>query len=276
MEIETETKTEIKIETDKIIGDKVDKVDKVDKLENIFSNLNINKEDIHKNENKNIIELDYSNILYYSLVFDNDVYDKIVSLIFDNTNISGIYKFVSNNDIDVIKEKINTNQNDYKKDFLNIISKLLPNDIFAVKYNNNIEGLEQKQNHTLYKLNDKFHTTMLYLGGKKDVRAIELENFVNKEISIKIMSIGMSDKFIVCGIEFENNKIPYYGNPIQHITIGIKKLESDKLKLLPKDSPTAFDDGIKILLNEPIEIKGKIVKECKQIKQLKQNKLNKN
>lgn len=215
------------------------------KLENLMSELKISPIEEDK--------LDYSKILYYSLVFNENEYEKILSLVFSKTDIYGIYNYTPEKEVKIIEEKEDHLKN-VKKDFSKLIEKLALNDNFAIEYTKNI----------MYKLNEKFHTTMLYLGGKKDTKALELEPYVGKEINAKIISIGISDKFIVCGIELVDKSIPYYGNPIQHITIGIKKTESNKFKLFPKDSPTAFEEGCKIILDNPIEITGKLIKEMKQ------------
>ncbi len=148
-----------------------------------------------------------------------------------------------------LNENINENIN-------KVLKKISSNDNFALTIKEN--------NINLYKLNEKFHTTMLYTGGKEEPKALDLEPWVDKEINVICNSFGISDNFIVCGIEIQNKKLPYYGNPIQHITIGLKITDSPKFKLLPKDSPTAFEKGIKIELVEPIEITGKIIKEIKK------------
>ena len=251
--------------------------DKLDVLENTLSNLNLNNEpeDLNKSKPKDLnkSEPDYSKILYYSLVFNDDEYIKILLLIFRNTNIFGMYKYKSSDQFEIIKEKQNDKGYEFKKDFSNIIAKLTMNDSFAINYNENDKNNENdKQIQTLYKLNEKFHTTMLYLGGKKDVKALEFEPIVGSEINVKIISIAISNKFIVCGIEFMDNSIPYYGNPIKHITIGLKKTESNKFKLFPKDSPSAFDEGIKINLDKPFIVKGVLFKECKESKENKVSK----
>lgn len=234
---------------------------KIEDVNDKLFNLNINNDDKKSEVEK--LEIDYSKILYYSLVFNDEEYLKVLSLIHDNTNIFfGIYKYTKDENI-VIKEKSNEKGYDVKSDFSTILTKMSFDDKFIVKYNENNKNIEK----TLYKLNDKFHTTMLYLGGKKDTRALEFEPIIGDEIRVKIISIGISNKFIVCGIKFDDKSIPYYGNPIQHITIGLKKTESSKFKLFPKDSPTAFEEGIKINLEKPLIITGKLVKECKEIKE---------
>ena len=73
--------TEIEVEN-KLLNDKISII------EDTLSNLNLDK---NKSESENN-ELDYSKILYYSLVFNDDEYHKILSLVYNNTNIFGIYK----------------------------------------------------------------------------------------------------------------------------------------------------------------------------------------
>lgn len=97
-------------------------VDKISILEDSLSNLNLGK-NINKSESENN-EFDYSKILYYSLVFNDDEYNKILSLIYDKTNIFGIYKLKTQEQIETIFEKQNDNKNDVKKDFSNVILKL--------------------------------------------------------------------------------------------------------------------------------------------------------
>ena len=245
-----------------------------DKLEKLMGELNI--QDINKT-NGEIDTFDYSKILYYSLVFDNEVYEKILELVFQNTKITGIYNYTKDKQIVSVKTKCSRSSSsipeipDIKTEFSKQIEKLTLGDNFAIKLSsfddNKQIGINPNPNiNILYKLNEKFHTTMLYLDGKKDSKALELEPYVDSQVVVLVKTVGISDKFIVCGIEIKDKAIPYYGNPIQHITVGLRKTESNKFKLFPKDSPTAFDEGIKIILENPIEITGKIIKELKTTK----------
>jgi len=193
------------------------------------------------------------------------VLDKLLAN--NNNLISGIYKFESKNKIinllndndDWANKNFDSNTNNQ---ISKIFDKLLPNDNFAI-------GVKET-NTTIFKLNEKFHTTILYTGGKEEPKALEIEPFVGSDVSLNVNSFGISDNFIVCGIEILDTTIPYYGNPLQHITIGLKKSDSPKFKLFPKDSPTAFDKGVKILLDKPFEITGKIIKEVKEVKEVKE------
>ena len=246
---------------------------------NININTNINTIDIDKILNDEILvkvskinldekKINYSEILYYSILFDDNTYRLILEKLSTNNNniIHGIYKFESKNKIHDFLD--NTNYNELNKNFdLNtnnqinkILDKLVPNDNFAI-------GIFTP-NTTLYKLNEKFHTTILYTGGKEEPKALEFEPLVGNDVNLNIKSFGISDNFIVCGIEILDKSFPYYGNSVQHITIGLKKSDSGKFKLFPKDSPTAFDKGVHIVLDKPFEITGKIVKEIKEVKKV--------
>lgn len=237
-------------------------------LINDFEKININNSnDLTLSTDKNF---DYSQIIYYSLIFNDDEYMRILSMIYSNLKIN-ICSIDDNKNIIWINKNQSVEINKISQEHLKIIETFIPYEYFAFE---NYSDPNTNINKSLYKLNKKFHTTMLYTGGKEDIRALELEKYLEKEIEVNLISIGISDKFIVCGIEFipdaENIKlIPYYGNPIKHITIGIKQSELKKNKLLPKDSPSAFVDGIKIKLDHDIKIKGKIIKECKEINKKK-------
>lgn len=173
-----------------------------------------------------------------------------------NNIINGIYKYESENKIINFFDASDDKSNLLSNNQLNsIFKKISLNDNIAIKESNTI----------VYKLNDKFHTTILYTGGKEEPKSLEFEPLVGTDINLLIKSFGISDNFIVCGIEIIDKSIPYYGNHIQHITIGLKKMDSPKFKLFPKDSPTAFDKGVKIELNKPCKITGKICREIKKI-----------
>ena len=259
--------------------------------------------DVNKDENN--ANFNYAKILYYSLVFDNVEYEKVLSCVLDKTKEFGINDIYYLDNAGTIEEKVFGDKNmifgeeelekkSLKKintiqNFTSIISKLNPNDSFIPRYKQKIETETETKTETkadtqeitdtivlpekiLYKLNDKFHITMLFLDGKKDERALEFVPFLNKSVKVKVVSIGLSDKFIVCGVELgkiasdeeqEQIQVPYYGNPIQHITIGIKKTDT-KFKLFPKDSPSAFEEGCVIRLDEPLDITGTLIVELKQ------------
>lgn len=243
-----------------------------------FSEININKD---KKTNNTINTFNYSEILYYSLVFDSNTYYKILlELEKNNQNkINKIFKYKSMNKITKLTNKITKLTNEMKdeiKDEKNILidEEFNPNVNLKIKEilnkltigDNLALGIKENDEIDLYKLNDKFHITLLYIGGKEDTKALELEPWVGSQIKINVCSFGISDNFIVCKVEIMDKTLPYYGNPIQHITIGLKKTNSSKFKLFPKDSPTAFEKGIEVKLIEPFQITGKIIKETKNKK----------
>ena len=94
-------------------------------------------------------------------------------------------------------------------------------------------------NNTLYKLNDEFHITLLFTGGKEHEKCEEMESQLNKTLKVSINKIAVSNDFITIGVDDLGN-CSYYGNPVKHITVGIAKYGK---KLLPKDSPSAFENG---------------------------------
>ena len=104
-----------------------------------------------------------------------------------------------------------------------------------------------------YDVQEQFHITLLYTGGKDNEHLVQLIPLFDTIYDIEIYRIAISDKFVVLGVNWTDD-IPYYGNEIRHITIG--KSNVKKLKLFPKDSPTAFTDGIVMNFEKPYIIKG--------------------
>jgi hypothetical protein len=109
------------------------------------------------------------------------------------------------------------------------------------------------------KLNEKLHITALYTGGKFHENACKFEDFIGKDITINVDTFAISSNFIVLGVtNFSHVKdeinldIPYYGNPIKHITYGVKK------GCKPVNSPSAFKDGIKYTFEKPLKLNAKI------------------
>lgn len=260
-------------------------IDELNKLDLNLDKLEQKSEPLE--EIKTQPEPNYSKILYYSLVFNDNEYNKILLKVLElggnqsnSIGLEGVWECVAVpnepnkiNQISKILEYESSESNESNKvnklnnaktpeqvynDFLPIINKLSVGDKFIPRFYSNEINSNSK---ILYKLNDKFHTTLLYLGGKKDLRALEFNSCVGKDIVASIISVGISDKFIVCGIELEANTVPYYGNLIKHITIGLRKADIPKFKLFPKDSPTAFVEGYKINLDVPMKIMGKVVVE---------------
>jgi hypothetical protein len=68
----------------------------------------------------------------------------------------------------------------------------------------------------------------------------ETDTFNGAKSTIIVNSIAKSDDFIVLGVSSiigeDGSNLPYFGNPIKHITIGLNKTK----KLSPVNSPTAF------------------------------------
>ena len=184
-------------------------------------------------------DFNYKQLLYISLVYSDEDYQRLLEniMIFD-PSIS-IYK---KTDSKIIK-LFNTIQMPVEY-FDSLIEKLKNEDMFLIK------------NDKLYKLNSNIHTTILYTGGKNDVRITELQPHFNSIININIKSFAISDNFIVAEIEDLNPDIPYYGNPIKHITIGLKCKKSKTFKLLPMNSPSALCEGVIFPFEEPIIFNG--------------------
>jgi hypothetical protein len=109
------------------------------------------------------------------------------------------------------------------------------------------------------KLNEKLHITALYTGGKFHENACKFAEFIGKDITIEVNSYAISSNFIVLGVtnfsyvkDDINADVPYYGNPIKHITYGVKK------GCKPVNSPTAFKDGIKYTFEKPLKLNAKM------------------
>ena len=90
-----------------------------------------------------------------------------------------------------------------------------------------------------YKVNDEFHITVLYTGGKDDIRSDNLTKFIGQKFDIEINKIGLNNQFITIGVNIIGD-IPYYGNDVKHITFGINKFTPFEKKPLPKDSYLAL------------------------------------
>ncbi len=105
-----------------------------------------------------------------------------------------------------------------------------------------------------YKVNDEFHITVLYTGGKEDTRSDNLTKFIGQTFDVKINKIGLNNQFITIGVDIIDN-IPYYGNTVKHITFGLNKFTSFEKKPLPKDSYLALlpnDQNHLIVFDSPI------------------------
>ena len=106
-------------------------------------------------------------------------------------------------------------------------------------------------------INKEFHITMLYTGKKLHQNSLEFDEFLGKEAIVEVHSYAISDNFIVLGVSKiysndNNNKVelPYYGNPIKHITYAVKK------GCKPVNSPSAFTEGKTYELETPLLLTG--------------------
>ena len=110
------------------------------------------------------------------------------------------------------------------------------------------------------KLNEKLHITALYTGGKFHDKAVEFAEFMGKDITIEVDTYAISSNFIVLGVtnfsyvkdDINKDDVPYYGNPIKHITYGVKK------GCKPVNSPTAFKDGVTYTFEKPLKLNAKL------------------
>ena len=111
-----------------------------------------------------------------------------------------------------------------------------------------------------YIVNQEFHITLLYIGGREDVRVADFVDLVGKECTVLIDKIALSDKYCTLGvssIQINEITIPYFGNPIKHVTIARK----DGFK--PVDSPSSFTDGVVTVFDKPEQLIG-IIKDIKK------------
>jgi|688.fasta_scaffold948928_2 hypothetical protein len=171
-------------------------------------------------------------VLYYSIAFNN--YKEIIEIVKNTlvkekefftiyTKKSDSYELyeITDNEITVLDNKFNA-----------FINKLNEGENFAV--------CDDK----LYTLNSEFHITTLFTGGKFHEKSAELDTYIGKKVSVKINKLGISNDFIVLGIEYikmdEETECPYYGNPVKHITIALNKTGK---KVFPKDSYTALEQS---------------------------------
>ena len=187
-----------------------------------------------------VIPIDYSNILYYSLKFEKN--DDIIEIILNNVKKSEIFKNISGSILsDSIKDKI------FK----------FPNLLKSLKENDNVIFIDDCS----YNINNEFHVTVLYTGGKTDDRCIELNKLINNKYNIYVTKIGITPKFITLGISFgladAVDTVPYYGNDIKHITIGLNK--HDFKKIYPKDSFNALLSEDVIILDKPIVLEAALI-----------------
>ena len=184
---------------------------------------------------------DYSSVLYYSVTFPMQ-YNEILKIVY--TQILG----GTSNSTSGIFTKCDAT---FKTYFQTELSQQ-DNDELLKSHNQNIQALKTNEvfivyDGVFYKINDEFHITTLFTGGKPVIQKNEdidvnlndeLESQLGKQFKIKLEKLAISKDFIVIGVGELN--CSYYGNPTKHITIGLSK--SGK-KVFPKDSYTALSNG---------------------------------
>lgn len=170
-------------------------------------------------------------VLYYSIGFNN--YKDLMELVCKTlesskiyTKSSGIYEFFGG-------EKVELNKIPTMDKFEVFIDKMEEGTNFII------------QGDVLYTANSEFHITTLFTSGKSHEKSSEMESSVGKKTVIKLNKLAISHNFIVFGVESikykDGEDVPYYGNPVKHITIALNKTGK---KVFPKDSYTALTDGI--------------------------------
>lgn len=133
---------------------------------------------------------------------------------------------------------------------------------YSLNINSNIAVLEVLQKYGVntnnFDLNDHFHITVLFTGGKIHENSKDLDALLGKAFNVNVDRMAVSRNYITFGVNWiksaENWKdIPYFGNEIKHITIGITK-DTDKKgkKLRPVFSPSAFTEGECINIEEEL------------------------
>lgn len=207
-------------------------------------------------EHEKILDIVKNNLsyCYYSSIVDKKI-------IFNNKNLEdNLVKKDSNetnnitDDIDQLQEsleKLNV-ENSTQNQFEDIEKHLKDKDNGMILI---------YKDSKVYKINEKFHITMLFpKGGEQETeQKANIEQVIGQERTINITKMAFSEDFITLGVAFEEDLMPYYGNEIKHITVGLRKHNENK-KLFPKDSPNAFKCGYKFKFSSPIEIKGLITK----------------
>ena len=221
-------------------------------------------------------EINFKKILYYSIDIHN--YDEVLKTIFDSlkkvSEPNSVYALCYQDKDDTVvrfSNEINKDTfTDEEKEKFTESSDVLLHRI-KTKFGDKISPKDKflVLNDNLYKLNDAFHITTLYTGGKKHEKQELCHNVINRPVECSVEKISVSDKFIAIGvssIDFPKTKdavdelieeltktkitddvkvdtdveptkvdnVPYFGNEVKHITVGISKM--GPTKLFPKDS----------------------------------------
>jgi len=190
-------------------------------------------------------DIKLKNILYYKIdISKDDIYALLIA----------------NNIIPHKKEDVDKDIDEEIIPFLEKISLLsLNNDDKFIIYNDRI-----------YLLNNEFHITIFYNGGQKLSKpdkdgktnldkCNEFDQFTSiDKINVILEKISISPDFITIRVN-SCGDIPYYGNPIKHITIAIDKTPDTSVtphifkKLKPVDSPSAFEASDRIDIDFDID-----------------------
>lgn len=112
-----------------------------------------------------------------------------------------------------------------------------------------------KWNKSFNKNTRELHSTILFCTHRIDKTELieELNPYFGSIIQVNVISIAFSLDFITLGIEFED-KIPYFQNPIKHITFECSNGSS------PMNSTLAFSNGITFDISPNLNIKGIVCK----------------
>ena len=267
--------TDIKTSVENILDDPVAKSDQLFELETkAKSDINVIKE-----KAKPIIAA--TDVVYYSLVVDSQ---NVLEIIKDN--IPELRTgFVNNGRITCTEPEILSGEDLAKKDAVDSLVDDIAN--IKIEEDDAFEGLFDKkklvdgdnvvinEKNSVYKLIQDTHVTLLYTGKKLHEKEHEFAPFlsqnadakadpsvveedISKTYDVIVNKIGYSDKFIVLGVTLPE-EIPYYGNEIRHITVGLRQKKDKKFKAVPVNSPQALnEDKTPIILETPIIINGKI------------------
>ena len=207
-------------------------------------------------------------ILYHSLTISSEEHCKIAnSLVTHFPNL--IFGKKENGIISWEDKKVSTNKEDVneKNEITGITEKVvsttLEDDVISEndekdinkKIKNGSILVKTEEGH-IYLLNNKFHITLLFMGGKSNEHNEEFTSLEGNSINVSVNRIGFSENFFVLGVNIPS-EIPYYGNEIKHITVGLRQ-KVGKFKVFPKDSPTAFSEEKDIFVD--FTLKGNIEK----------------
>ena len=102
---------------------------------------------------------------------------------------------------------------------------------------------------------------MLYTGGRENTNSEKIHDFLHKQCFVEVESFAVSDSFIVFGVSSfrsVDGDLPYFGNPIKHVTYAVKK------GCRPVNSPSAFSEGITYKFPQPLMLEGILEVVCKK------------